>query len=153
MLNFRHWSVLHAGALERVYAGFERVLVRLDPLFRRVGYERLERPVAAVERRIKGLLFGCRMCGQCVLGETGMACPMTCPKQLRNGPCGGVRSDGGCEIVPAMRCVWVEAYAGSLGMREGQAKIGRVQPPVDRRLEGSSAWLRRARLAVAERRP
>ena len=32
----------------------------------------------------------CRMCGQCALPVTGYACPMTCPKQLRNGPCGGV---------------------------------------------------------------
>ena len=26
------------------------------------------------------------MCGQCVLHSTGMTCPMTCPKTLRNGP-------------------------------------------------------------------
>ena len=38
------------------------------------------------------------MCGQCVLHSTGMTCPMTCPKTLRNGPCGGVREDGDCEV-------------------------------------------------------
>ncbi len=49
------------------------------------------------------------MCGQCVLHDTGMTCPMTCPKTLRNGPCGGVREDGHCEVKPEMRCVWVKA--------------------------------------------
>jgi hypothetical protein len=50
-------------------------------------------PLAVVEKAVKGPVFGCRMCGQCVLHSTGLTCPMTCPKQLRNGPCGGVRPD------------------------------------------------------------
>ncbi len=66
-----------------------------------------------VEHALKGRVFGCRMCGQCVLHSTGMTCPMTCPKELRNGPCGGVRPDGGCEVVPEMRCVWLKAYERS----------------------------------------
>ena len=45
--------------------------------------------VEAVERITKGLLFGCRMCGNCLLQETSFICPMECPKGLRNGPCGG----------------------------------------------------------------
>jgi hypothetical protein len=36
-----------------------------------------------------------------------MSCPMNCPKSIRNGPCGGVRLNGHCEIKPEMRCVWV----------------------------------------------
>ena len=51
---------------------------------------RMRRWFTAAERRGKEALFGCRMCGQCALPATGYACPMTCPKQLRNGPCGGV---------------------------------------------------------------
>ena len=47
---------------------------------------RLEKPVAAVERAVKGLLFDCQMCGCCVLSSTGLSCPMNCPKNLRNGP-------------------------------------------------------------------
>ena len=54
-------------------------------------------PLALIERSTKGPVFGCKMCGQCVLHSTGLTCPMTCPKTLRNGPCGGVRPDGGCE--------------------------------------------------------
>jgi len=68
------------------YRGFEAVLVALAPLWKLIGYERLERPAAAIERGVKGLLFDCRMCGQCILSSTGMSCPMNCPKNLRNGP-------------------------------------------------------------------
>ena len=68
-----------------------RVLSPCSAAGGRIGYQRLERPVAVVERAVKGLLFDCRMCGRCVLSSTGMSCPMNCPKQLRNGPCGGVR--------------------------------------------------------------
>jgi hypothetical protein len=142
MYGVRLWSVRHARGLESFYRGFEAALVRLHPLFARIGYRRLERPVAAVERGVKGLLFDCRMCGSCVLSSTGMSCPMNCPKQLRNGPCGGVRADGNCEVKPEMRCVWVEAWRGAERIPGGLDAIQKVQPPVDRRLEGSSAWLR-----------
>ena len=43
-----------------------------------------------LEHAVKGPVWDCQMCGQCVLHETGMTCPMTCPKTLRNGPCGGM---------------------------------------------------------------
>ena len=142
MYSVRLWSVRHARGLARFYQSFENTLVRLQPLLQRIGYERLERPVAAVERNVKGLLFDCKMCGSCVLSSTGMSCPMNCPKQLRNGPCGGVRANGNCEVKPEMRCVWVEAWRGAERMPGGLEAIQRVQPPVDRRLEGTSAWLR-----------
>ena len=151
MYAVRRWSVRHARGLNRFYTTFERVLVALDPLWRRLGYQRIDKPVAAVERAVKGLLFDCRMCGQCVLTSTGMSCPMNCPKNLRNGPCGGVRIDGRCEVKPEMMCVWVEAFAGAERMPGGLEAIRRLQPPVDRRLEGSSAWLRVARAKAAER--
>ncbi len=141
MYRVRRWVVRHARLFESIYALFEPLLVKLHPVWRRLGHGRLERPVATVERGVKGLLFDCRMCGQCVLSSTGMACPMNCPKNLRNGPCGGVRPDGNCEVKPEMRCVWVEAWEGSGRMRNGAA-MGQVQPAVDFRLRGSSSWLR-----------
>jgi len=141
----RHWSVRHSRGLEALYQTFERTLVALDPLWRTLGYTRLERPVATVERAVKGLLFDCRMCGQCVLSSTGMSCPMNCPKELRNGPCGGVRANGHCEVKPAMRCVWVDAIAGAGRMREGSEAVHLVQFAVDRRLAGRSSWLAVAR--------
>ncbi len=154
MYAVRLWSVRHARLLGAVYERFERLLLAADPWLRRIGYERLERPVAAIERGVKGVLFDCRMCGQCALGSSGLSCPMNCPKSLRNGPCGGVRPDGRCEVLPAMRCVWVEAFEGSRRLPEGDA-ILKVQKPVDHRLWGRSAWLGvlRARAAGARNRP
>ena len=149
MYRLRLWSTRHARGLETLYQAFERVMVAGDPLWRRLGYARLERPVAAVEKLVKGLLFDCQMCGQCALSETGMSCPMNCPKTMRNGPCGGVRADGHCEVVPTMRCVWVAAWEGSQRMRSGRDAIRAVRPAVDRRLIGTSSWLRVARTKAA----
>ena len=151
MYRARQFAVRHARVFEAFYRAFERILLALDPVWRRVGYERLERPAAAVERVVKGFLFDCRMCGHCVLTSTGMSCPMNCPKQLRNGPCGGVRANGNCEVKPEMRCVWVEAFEGSQRMVEGREAFRVVQIAVDRRLQGKSAWLRVVRDKVAAR--
>ncbi|MDH4481677.1 MAG: methylenetetrahydrofolate reductase C-terminal domain-containing protein [Rhodoferax sp.] len=145
MYAVRRWSVRHARGLEIFYQGFERVFVALHPLWKAIGYERLEKPVAVVEKAVKGLLFDCQMCGQCALSSTGMSCSMNCPKTLRNGPCGGVRADGNCEVKPEMRCVWVEAYAGSQRMVAGKEAIKVVQFAVDGRLKGKSSWLKVAR--------
>ncbi len=150
MYAMRRWSVRHARGLEWFYNGFERALIGLEPVLRRIGYDRLERPFAWFERRIKGFLFDCRMCGQCVLSRTGMSCPMNCPKRLRNGPCGGVRPDGMCEVKPDMKCVWVDAWEGSQRMKDSAA-IQIVDDPVDLTLQGRSSWLRVVRLHAAER--
>ena len=115
--------------------------MRLHPLFKVVGYGRLEKPVRVIEKAIKGLMFDCQMCGKCALSSTGMSCPMNCPKSIRNGPCGGVRLNGNCEVKPEMRCVWVEAWRGNQQMGDSQA-IRQVQIPVDNLLKGSSSWLR-----------
>ncbi|MCH8550749.1 MAG: methylenetetrahydrofolate reductase C-terminal domain-containing protein [Natronospirillum sp.] len=138
--------------MEWTYNLFEPIVTRLDPVWRLFGYQRVEKPMAAVERGVKGLLFDCQMCGQCALSSTGMSCPMNCPKQLRNGPCGGVRQNGNCEVEPDMKCVWVEAWEGSQRMSsDGGARIHEVQPAVDFQLEGTSSWLRVARQKREER--
>ena len=141
----RSWSVRNARWLKRAYEGLETVLVWLNPVLRRVGHERLDKPFLAVEKMTKGVLFDSQGCGQCIIGSTGMSCPMNCPKQLRNGPCGGVRDDGSCEIKPEMPCVWVLAWEGNKRLREDEYPIQVVQPAVDNRLLGTSAWLREVR--------
>lgn len=151
MYAVRRWSVRHSRGLEIFYNGFERVLLWLEPVIRRIGYNRLERPVAWFEEKTKGFLFDCQMCGQCALSRTGMSCPMNCPKQLRNGPCGGVRANGNCEVKPDMKCVWVEAWKGSQNMKEG-ATIQIVDHPVDLTLKGKSSWLRVVRTKADEQR-
>jgi len=109
----------------------------------RIEASGLARPLfTATERLTKDTLFGCRMCGQCALPVTGYVCPMGCPKELRNGPCGGVRDNGNCEVRPEMRCVWVEAVAGAARIPGGSEALSIGQPPVDRRLQGRSSWLR-----------
>jgi hypothetical protein len=50
MYAVRLWSVRHARGLNAFYRGFEALLVRLHPVFRALGYERIERPVASVEK-------------------------------------------------------------------------------------------------------
>jgi hypothetical protein len=151
MYAVRLWSVRHARFLEGVYSVFETTLVRLHPLLKRIGYDRLEKPMEAVERNVKGFLFDCQMCGRCALSSTGMSCPMNCPKNLRNGPCGGVRGNGHCEVKPEMKCVWVQAWEGSRRMTGGDKILDR-QKPVDHSLKGSSAWLRQTR-EIAEPTP
>jgi hypothetical protein len=153
MYSLRLWSVRHARGLKSLYYLLEGLFVRFDGLFRALGYQRLERPVALVEKTIKGALFDCRMCGQCVLSSTGMSCPMNCPKQLRNGPCGGVRDNGNCEVKPDMKCVWVQAYQGSERMPGGVAAMTQVQFAVDQRLQGQSSWLRVVRERAAAATP
>lgn len=141
MYAVRRWVVRHSRFFEWLYLTAEPWLVRLGPVVARLGERRIEGPVTVVERVFKGFFFDCQMCGSCVLSATGMACPMNCPKQLRNGPCGGVREDGGCEVKPDMRCVWVEAWEGSRRMKHGD-QINVVQLPVSAREQGSSSWMK-----------
>jgi hypothetical protein len=146
MYRMRSWSVRNARWLKRLYGGFEAVLLMLNPLLRRIGYERLDKPFVAVEKMTKGVLLDSQNCGQCIVGFTGLSCPMNCPKKLRNGPCGGVRADGSCEVKPEMKCVWVLAWEGNKRFRENGYPIQVVQPAVDNRLIGKSAWLREVQL-------
>ncbi|MGA0342596.1 MAG: methylenetetrahydrofolate reductase C-terminal domain-containing protein [Arenicellales bacterium] len=150
MYAIRRWSVRHARKLEWLYQRFEGVLLFLHPMWLWLGYDRIEKPIRVTEQFVKETMFDCKMCGNCVLSQTGMACPMNCPKELRNGPCGGVREHGYCEVKPDMRCVWVEAWEGSQRMR-GSEKIQLVQPPVAQQYRGRSSWLREIRRKRDER--
>ena len=100
----------------------------------------LARVLVPVEQLTKIPIFGCHMCGQCVLHHTGMTCPMTCPKNLRNGPCGGVRLNNRCEVKPEMECVWVRAYRRSQRLLWPE-EIHDLRPPVDWSLKGGSSWV------------
>ncbi len=93
----------------------------------------------AGERSIKSVLFGCRMCGNCLLQETMLACPLTCPKGLRNGLCGGA-SEEHCEVDPTRPCTWFLIYrrAERLGMLD---KLLEVNPPIDGSRAGHETWL------------
>lgn len=88
------------------------------------------------ERLLKGVLFDCRGCGQCVLRTTGMICPMRCPKGLRNGPCGGTTA-GRCEVLPDRRCIHVRIDAAR--RRDGALVAPPLLPAPDQALLGTAS--------------
>ena len=151
MYRMRSWSVRNARWLKTLYAGVEAVLGIFNPLFRYIGHERLDKPFVVVEKLTKGFFLDSQSCGQCIVGFTGLSCPMNCPKKMRNGPCGGVRAGGKCEVKPEMDCVWGQAWEGNKRLREKEYPIQVLQPAIDNRLIGSSAWLRELRQRAAEK--
>ena len=140
MKAVRQWSVRHAAGLERLYEAFAQLAPLLRPLATIIGKQGTERMLAPLERGAKQLMFDCRMCGTCVLRKTGMACPTNCGKSMRNGPCGGVRADGGCEVDPAMRCVWLEARDGMRRISPHDERTGSL-PPIDFSRRDRSTWI------------
>ncbi len=100
-----------------------------------------EKAMIVLEKYGKGAAFNCQMCGQCILHSTGMVCSMNCPKNLRNGPCGGVRLNGHCEVKPEMKCVWVRIYEGAQQSEKYGSELMWLQPPVNRSLQDSSSWV------------
>ena len=58
-------------------------------------------------RLLKKLLVSCRDCDRCRLRAHEYVCPENCPKRLSDGPCGGVRADGSCEVDPEAECIHV----------------------------------------------
>lgn len=145
MYSVRQWSIRHSRGMERLYHAASPLVLRLLRGVTKLFGTSLDRPITAVERVSKEFFFDCKMCGNCILSSTGMSCPMNCPKTIRNGPCGGVRENGMCEVKPGMRCVWHAAWDGASRMREGQAAIRETQFAVDQRNKGTSSWLRLAR--------
>ena len=144
MYRVRQWSVKNSRFLERVYNFVNPVILFVLRGVTKVLGKSLDRPITALEAGVKGFLFDCQMCGDCALSKTGMSCPMNCPKTIRNGPCGGVRPDGMCEVKPDMPCVWVAAWEGASRMKNGDA-IKSLEFAVDYRARGTSTWLKLAR--------
>jgi len=113
-----------------------RLLARV---FRRVdAHPAAAHALERLEYALKRPLFGCEACGNCVLGHMEYVCPQSCPKHLRNGPCGGT-FQGRCEVLD-QPCIWVGVY-------ERAAAAGRLAdlrtfiPPPDRKLTGTSSWV------------
>ena len=138
--RFREFLQDHPTPLVWAWKLAAFLLGRMGGGFERMGVERSSRLVKPFEEVVKRPIFDCRMCGQCILHSTGMTCPMTCPKQLRNGPCGGVRANGTCEVFPDAACVWVKAIERSVGTVYSD-EIGRLNPPVDWQLHGTASWV------------
>jgi len=72
----------------------------------------------------------CSGCGECRLAEFMGICPVSrCSKRLFNGPCGGSRSDGKCEIGLDIDCAWQQIHerAKALGLTDKLNSIAEVQ--------------------------
>ena len=91
------------------------------------------------EAGVKGLLFGCMMCGNCILQETAFICPMTCPKGMRNGLCGGATPEA-CEVDPSRPCTWYLIYQRAERMGR-MGKLLEINAPLDGERIGKETWL------------
>jgi ferredoxin len=72
----------------------------------------------------------CAACGDCVLGETFGYCPIArCAKSLLNGPCGGTRKNGKCEVNEDVDCVWnlIVERADERGQLESLSKFKKAK--------------------------
>lgn len=135
------WIKSHPALLERVYDWTKIAAQTAYPWMKRISPAYTEKVMIWTEEVTKGYLFNCQMCGQCILHSTGMTCSMNCPKNLRNGPCGGVRANGHCEVIPERMCVWVQAYERSQKMPMYGHELSELQPPINRTLHNTSAWV------------
>ena len=105
--------------------------------FKRVKFGR--RLLAGAELLIKGPLFGCRMCGNCLLQETAFICPMECPKGMRNGPCGGITPEKRCYIDETRKCVWYCIYKRAKATGREKLLL-EILPPIDWNKAGTETW-------------
>ena len=90
----------------------------------------------------KGLLYGCNMCGDCVLYACGFLCYQSgCPKKMVNGPCGG-SINGFCEVFPGKKlCYWIKVYKQMKGVSQHVTFITPPIPPRDTSLNKTSSWI------------
>lgn len=97
-----------------------------------------QRLLETAEIAIKGPIWGCRMCGNCLLQETAFICSMECPKGIRNGPCGGSTSEH-CEVDETRPCIWYEIYERAFKMGREEMLL-EVLPPLDWDKVGGETW-------------
>jgi len=102
------------------------------------GRPTLARALERAELAVKRPTFGCQACGNCVLGHMEYVCPQTCPKQMRNGPCGGTDM-GRCEVVDKP-CIWVSVWERAWAAGRSD-ELRTYIPPPDRSLTGTSSWI------------
>jgi len=87
----------------------------------------------------------CQACGDCKLGLTTGLCPLVqCPKGLLNGPCGGTREDGKCEVDPDKDCVWVKIYERAERLNQLNELVETMEP---------HDWSKQTRPRQLERKP
>lgn len=114
---------------------------KLFPLMSRM-YSGVKNPRKyAFEHITKVIGNDCKDCGDCALLDIAYLCPMSqCPKNQRNGACGG-SYDGWCEVFPnEKKCIWVKAYSMLKAHNEENQLETLYVPPVNWDLYQTSAW-------------
>jgi len=103
---------------------------------------KLKSAFGSFEHLSKVVLFGCQNCGDCALFDVAFLCPMSqCPKNQRNGPCGG-SYEGWCEVYPNERkCIWVKAYERLKGCKKEDTIGDYIVPPCNWELRETPSWL------------
>lgn len=114
----------------------------MKKLSNKVQGSKLERFFHKTEHITKVMLFDCRDCGDCALTDVAYLCPMSqCPKNQRNGACGG-SFQGWCEVYPGKRkCVYVRAYARLKKHGEEMHLREVTVPPCNWDLYQTSSWI------------
>lgn len=94
------------------------------------------------EHLIKVVMFDCMNCGDCGLFDVAYLCPMSqCPKEQRNGPCGG-SYEGWCEVYPnEKKCIWTRAYQRLKKYKEEDQIGEHIVLPCNWELSKTSSWL------------
>ena len=136
-VRFSFFSFVHRIAFDqeaKLYPVIRYLAQKIDNSF-------LQKPFAYFEYMVKNITNGCQFCGNCVMHELGFICPMSqCPKQQRNGACGGSR-DGWCEVYPGeKKCIYVSMYS-LLKPSERDAHMGKQFLPCNWELHKTSSWL------------
>lgn len=102
----------------------------------------MEEAFTRIEHLVKTATNNCQQCGDCALLDIAYICPMSqCPKNQRNGPCGG-SIDGYCEVYPGKKkCFWVRSYELLKPYHQEDALAERIIPPVNWDLHHTSSWM------------
>ncbi|MDP2719904.1 MAG: methylenetetrahydrofolate reductase C-terminal domain-containing protein [Dehalococcoidia bacterium] len=102
----------------------------------------LKKLFGPVEFWIKAVIYSCLNCGDCAIFDVAYLCPVSqCPKNQRNGPCGGSYR-GWCEVYPEeKKCIWVKAYRRLKAQGREDTIGGNIVPPCNWELWQSPSWL------------
>ena len=94
------------------------------------------------EHMAKVCIYDCKDCGDCALGDVAYVCPMSnCPKNQRNGACGG-SWDGWCEVYGAKKkCAYVRAYSRLKNKGKEESLNGDIVPPPNWDFYQKASWI------------
>jgi methylenetetrahydrofolate reductase (NADPH) len=98
------------------------------------------KPLRALEKLSKSILYQCKDCGDCSLPDIAFLCPESqCAKNQRNGPCGGTR-EGRCEVDGYGDCIWLRAYEREKHDARELELLKHAPVVQNQGLRGTSAW-------------